>query len=101
MLTGKQMKTYRFIRRCILLENNAPTYHRIGMETGRNHMEAYQMVSRICKRGWLARQGRRIVLKRDLPAPTTTAEFDYFAVDYENLNAAGWPRLVDAVSPGG
>ena len=95
MLTGKQMETYRFIRRCILLEGCAPTYPRIALATGTSFAGAYHMVTRICSRQWLARQGRRIVLKRDLPAPTTTAMFDYFAVDYSNLTDTGWPRLVD------
>ncbi len=91
MLTGKQMKTYRFIRRCILLEGRAPSYRRIASVTG--IVNSYPMVTSICKRGWLQRQSRRITLC--VPAPTTTAEFDYFSVDYENLNADGWPRLVD------
>ncbi len=95
MLTGKQMKTYRFIRRCILLEGRAPTYRRIGLVTGKSCGEVHAMVSRICERQWLARLGRRIFLKRDLPAPTTVAEWDYFALDYDNLTDTGWPRLVD------
>ncbi len=93
MLTGKQMKTYRFIRKCILLEGRAPTYRRIGMETGRKPRRAYDMVTRICSRGWLARHGRRIILKR--PPLPLDGNSDYFAVDYEHLTTGGWPRLVD------
>ena len=94
MLTGKQMKTYRFIRRCILLEGRSPTYRRIAQQTGGSVMGSYHTVARICARGWLARYDRRIVLKRDLLATTITAEFDYFAVDYEHPTNTGWPRLV-------
>ncbi len=91
MLTGKQMKVYQFIRRCVLLEGRAPTYRRIAKETGITN--SFPMVTLICGRGWLKKRNRRIALVHD-PAPTTTIEFDYFAVDYEHLTTDGWPRLV-------
>ncbi len=95
MLTGKQMKTYRFIRRCVLLEGRAPTYRRIAGEMGCAISTSQNTVTSICERGWIKRRNGRITLTRDLPAPTATAEFDYFAVDYKNLTTTGWPRLVD------
>ncbi len=93
-MTAKQRETYEFVRAGIKA-GRAPTYRQIAAAMGTSLSVAYVRVSNICYRGWLARRDRRIVLTRDLPAPTTTAMFDYFAVDYEHLTDTGWPRLVD------
>ncbi len=94
MLTAKQRETYEFVRAGIKA-GRAPTYRQIAAAMGTSLSVAYIRVSNICSRGWLARRDRRIVLTRDLPAPTTVAEWDYFAVDYDNQTNTGWPRLVD------
>ncbi len=94
MLTAMQMRAYKFVRGS-LKTGMCPTYRDIADVIGTNSVGcAYATVTRICQRGWLQRQGGKIILKRDLPAPTITAEFDYFAVDYEHLTTDGWPRLV-------
>lgn len=94
MLTAAQMRIYEFIREN-LKTGMCPTYRGIADANGNSSTgSAYSTVTRICQRGWLKRQNGRIALLRDLPAPTVTAEFDYFAVDYEHLNSDGWPRLV-------
>ena len=95
MLTAKQRETYEFVRECMASFGRAPTYRQIAAATGNSPGGAYASVNIICERGWLARQGRRIVLKRDLPAPATVAAFDYCSVDYESMTDTGWPRLVD------
>ena len=99
MLTAKQRKTYELVRVSLANTGGAPTYRQIADAMGTSLSAAYVMVSNVCARGWLKRQDRQISLARDLPAPTTTAAFDYFAVDYENLTDTGWPRLVDLARP--
>ena len=94
MLTAVQMKTYQFVRSVVADTGRPPTYRQIADEMRQDVSVAHSCVTRICERGYLSRAGGKIHLERVL-APCATREFDYFAVDYENLRANGWPRLVD------
>ncbi len=94
MMTALQMQTYQFVRGVVANTGKPPTYRQIADETHQDVSAAYSCVTRICERGFLSRVGRKIHIEKFV-APCVTREFDYFAVDYENLRANGWPCLMD------
>ncbi len=97
MLTGKQMKIYRYIRSKLATTGRAPTYSEMSRETGQPRGNVHHYVDRICSRGWLMRRAGTIALAKDIPATAATIEFDYLVLDYEHHPAAklGWPPLIE------